>query len=205
MQLFVALPISLFFSSIRLTISQRQCRFSHESDILGTSPIYSSNLCQVCHNFNWYRFLSLIQLFQFRKRMNADLDWHWESVIVFHISIVNKVSEIRLFFFFGFPINWLSISFKTNSAASIEYVILMGWNVYTPSKVSWFSKYTYFIEISSNRIVFFFISIEIQTNWSLSNRKKCASTVIAWPIVMIQLFLLSLMWVCFFKLNKASQ
>lgn len=53
------LPSSSFFSlfwffsfdailhlPVRLSVSQRQCRFAHESDILETSPIYSFNLCQ---------------------------------------------------------------------------------------------------------------------------------------------------------------
>lgn len=31
----------------RLSISQRQCRFSHESDVMIASPIYSYNLCHI--------------------------------------------------------------------------------------------------------------------------------------------------------------
>lgn len=45
--IFHSLHISFLFShGFRLTVSQRQCRFAHESDILETSPIYSFNLCQ---------------------------------------------------------------------------------------------------------------------------------------------------------------
>lgn len=35
-----------WYRFISLSVSQRQCRFAHESQILETSPIYSFNLCQ---------------------------------------------------------------------------------------------------------------------------------------------------------------
>ncbi|XP_031627798.1 pickpocket protein 11 [Contarinia nasturtii] len=42
----LALEILTSNDAKALSISQRQCRFAHESDILETSPIYSFNLCQ---------------------------------------------------------------------------------------------------------------------------------------------------------------
>lgn len=37
---------TFFFLQISLSVSQRQCRFVHEADILTSSPVYSFNLCQ---------------------------------------------------------------------------------------------------------------------------------------------------------------
>lgn len=43
---FNAIFLCWHHTAYRLSVSQRQCRFAHESDILETSPIYSFNLCQ---------------------------------------------------------------------------------------------------------------------------------------------------------------